>query len=107
MDRLRLNSIFPPLATTHTSAENVSSPNRCLTKRPLCDGNGHPTSVNEKDATGGASNTEVKFYRLIGADHFAVYHNANLSQYNPNFNSTTGVLSNDIVWNFFAAHPKP
>jgi polyhydroxybutyrate depolymerase len=77
------------------------------TTTALCDVNGNPTSVNEKDATGGALNTEVKFYRLIGADHFAVYNNANLSSYNPNFNSTTGVLSNDIVWNFFAAHPKP
>jgi polyhydroxybutyrate depolymerase len=77
------------------------------TTTALCDSSGNPTSVNEKDATGGASNTEVKFYRLIGADHFAVYNNANLSTYNPNFNSTTGVLSNDIVWKFFAAHPKP
>ncbi|HTC92508.1 MAG TPA: alpha/beta fold hydrolase [Terriglobales bacterium] len=75
------------------------------TSTPLCNG-GNPTSVNEKDGTGGLSNTEVKFYRLIGADHFAVYNNADLSRYNPNFNSTTGVLSNDIVWKFFAAHPK-
>ena len=73
---------------------------------PLCS-NGNPTTVNKKDGTGGLLNTEVKFYRLIGADHFAVYNNANLSAFNPNFNSTTGVLSNDIVWNFFAAHPKP
>lgn len=29
------------------------------------------------------------------------------SRHNPNFNATTGVLSNDIVWKFFAAHPKP
>jgi polyhydroxybutyrate depolymerase len=77
------------------------------TTTALCDGNGNPTSVNEKDATGGASNTEVKFYRLIGADHFAVYNNADLSLFNPNFNATTGTLANDIVWNFFAAHPKP
>ena len=77
------------------------------TTNALCDGNGNPTSVNEKDATGGASNTEVKFYRLVGAGHFAVYNNADLSPYNPNFNSTTGVLPNDIVWKFFAAHPKP
>lgn len=77
------------------------------TTTALCNSSGHPTSVNEKDATGGASNTEVRFYRLIGADHFAVYNNADLSRYNPNFNATTGTLSNDIVWNFFAAHPKP
>lgn len=77
------------------------------TTTAICDGSGNPTTVNEKDATGGASNTEVKFYRLIGTDHFAVYNDAYLKPYNPNFNSTTGVFSNDIVWNFFAAHPKP
>jgi polyhydroxybutyrate depolymerase len=77
------------------------------TTTAICDGNGNPTSINEKDATSGASNTEVKFYRLIGTNHFAVYSNANLSSFNPSFNSTTGTLSNDIVWNFFAAHPKP
>jgi polyhydroxybutyrate depolymerase len=77
------------------------------TTAALCDGNGNPTAVNEKDATGGALHTEVKFYRLIGAGHFAVYNNAPLTPYSPNFNSTTGILTNDIVWNFFAAHPKP
>jgi polyhydroxybutyrate depolymerase len=77
------------------------------TAAPLCDASGNPTAVNEKDATGGLLNTEVKFYRLIGAGHFAVYDNADLSAYNPNFNATTGTLSNDIVWKFFAAHPKP
>jgi polyhydroxybutyrate depolymerase len=77
------------------------------TAASLCDAIGRPTAVNEKDATGGLLNTEVKFYRLIGADHFAVYSNTDLSPYNPNFNATTGTLSNDIVWNFFAAHPKP
>jgi poly(3-hydroxybutyrate) depolymerase len=76
------------------------------TTTPLCS-NGSPTSVNEKDGTGGLSNTEVKFYRLIGANHFSVYYNADLTLFNPNFNTTTGQLSNDIVWKFFAAHPKP
>jgi len=76
------------------------------TATPLCS-NGNPTSVNEKDGTGGLLNTEVKFYRLIGAGHFAVYDNADLSALNPNFNATTGTLCNDIVWKFFAAHPKP
>ena len=76
------------------------------TATPLCS-NGNPTSVNEKDGTGGLLNTEVKFYRLIGAGHFAVYGNADLSALNPNFNATSGTLSNDIVWKFFAAHPKP
>lgn len=76
------------------------------TSTPLCNG-GNPTTVNEKDGTGGLLNTEVKFYRLIGAGHFAVYNNADLSPYNPNLNASTGTLSNDIVWKFFAAHPKP
>jgi len=76
------------------------------TSAPLCNG-GNPTTVNEKDGTGGRSNTEVKFYRLIGAGHFSVYDDADLSSFNPNFNATTGTLVNDIVWKFFAAHPKP
>jgi poly(3-hydroxybutyrate) depolymerase len=76
------------------------------TSTSLCT-NGKPTAVNEKDATGGLLNTEVKFYRLMGTDHFAVYYDADLSPYNPNFNATTGIFSNDIVWNFLAAHPKP
>ena len=76
------------------------------TATPLCS-NGNPTAVNEKDATGGLSNTEVKFYRLIGAVHMTELFDADLSPYNPNFNATTGILSNDIVWNFLAAHPKP
>ena len=77
------------------------------TATALCDASGNPTAVNEKDATGGLLNTEVKFYRLIGAGHSAVYNNADLSAYNPNFNATTGTLCNDIVWKFLAAHPKP
>jgi hypothetical protein len=26
--------------------------------------------------------------------------------FNPDFNSTTGVTTTEILWNFFAAHPK-
>jgi polyhydroxybutyrate depolymerase len=76
------------------------------TTTSLCT-NGSPTNINEKDGTNGLQNTEVKFYRLIGAGHFTVYYDADLSSFNPNFNTTTGTLSNDIVWKFFAAHPKP
>jgi hypothetical protein len=27
--------------------------------------------------------------------------------YNPAFDSTVGVTTDDLIWNFFAAHPKP
>jgi hypothetical protein len=27
--------------------------------------------------------------------------------YNPHLNATTGVTTNDVIWNFFASHPKP
>jgi hypothetical protein len=27
--------------------------------------------------------------------------------YNPDFNSTTGVMEMDVLLNFFATHPKP
>jgi hypothetical protein len=26
--------------------------------------------------------------------------------YNPNFDETTGVTVNEILWNFFSTHPK-
>ena len=63
--------------------------------------------MTENDATQWVSNTEVKFYRLTGGDHFTANNNVNLGSCNSILNATTGVLTNDIIRKFFAVHPKP
>jgi polyhydroxybutyrate depolymerase len=80
------------------------------TPLPLCDAQGNITPVVEKDASGCKGNTEVKIYKLIGGDHAWNTGPMNdLSQvpFNPAFDSTTGITTRDILWNFFASHPKP
>ena len=90
-----------------------SSANSCSsfdTTSALCDAQGNITTVVEKDATSCEGNTEVKFYKLIGGDHewFSVPMNvAGQVPFNPDFDSSTGVITTNIIWNFFAAHPKP
>lgn len=90
-----------------------SSANSCSsldTTSPLCDAQGNITAVVEKDATGCSANTEVKIYKLIGGDHewYSVPMNVSgQGPYNPDFNSNTGIVTANIIWNFFAAHPKP
>ena len=79
------------------------------TTLPLCDTSGI-TAVYERDASGCAGNTEVKFYKLEGGVH--EWYNTSMNvpdllPYNPDFNDTTGVTTDDILWNFFASHPKP
>jgi polyhydroxybutyrate depolymerase len=77
---------------------------------PLCDAAGTITSLLEKDATGCGGGVEVKFYRLVGGAHEWYSLPMNVSgqvPYNPDFDSTTGVATNDILWNFFTAHSKP
>jgi len=74
---------------------------------------GSPTSLTLKDATGCNNGAEVRFYRLIGGTHnwyqvaLNVAPGTAAQPYNPNFNSSTGVTTNDILWNFFASHAKP
>ncbi len=92
---------------TGPSANNCSSFDN---PAPLCDSQGNISAVVEKDATSCRGNTEVKFYRLIGGTHtfYTVPMNVpSQAPFNPDFNSTTGVTTGDILWNFFAAHPKP
>jgi poly(3-hydroxybutyrate) depolymerase len=90
-----------------------SSANACCSLDgtvPLCDGQGNITQVVEKDATGCKGNVEVRFYRLAGGTHEWYLTPMNVAgqiPYNPDFDSTTGVTTNDILANFFAAHPKP
>ncbi|HEX7958342.1 MAG TPA: PHB depolymerase family esterase [Terriglobales bacterium] len=80
------------------------------TSAPLCDSQRNITSVLEKDATGCRGSSEVRFYKLIGGQH--LWYNVAMNvpgqtPFNPKFDSTTGVTTNDILWNFFASHPKP
>lgn len=87
------------------------SANGCTTNdtpAPICDATGI-TSVAEKNASGCAGGTEVKFYKLEGGVHdwYTVPMNVpGAVPFNPNFTATTGITTDDVVWNFFAAHPK-
>jgi polyhydroxybutyrate depolymerase len=92
---------------TSSIADNCSTFD---TVGPLCDSQGKITAVTEKDATNCRSNTEVKFYKLVGAVH--TWYNTPMNTpgqvpYNPKFTNSTGVSTDDILWNFFVAHSKP
>ncbi len=73
---------------------------------------GSPTSVMVKSATGCSTGTEVRFIRLVGALHgwsagqLNVPPGNHFRPYNSTLNSSTGTTTNDILWKFFAAHPK-
>jgi polyhydroxybutyrate depolymerase len=90
-----------------------ASANHCATfdtPAALCDAQRNITSVVEKDGTACDANTEVRFYRLEGGVHLWYNVPMNVSgqvPFNPSFNSTIGVTTDDILWNFFNAHPKP
>lgn len=92
---------------TGTSADKCSSLD---TTAPLCDSRGNISALVEKDATNCSGNAEVKFYKLIGGIHTWYTVPMDVSgqvPFNPDFNSTTGVKTRDILWNFFASHFKP
>jgi polyhydroxybutyrate depolymerase len=90
-----------------------SSANGCSsfdTTTALCDAQGNITAVVEKDAKSCKGSAEVKIYKLIGGDHewFSVPMNVSGDvPYNPDFDSSTGIVTTNIIWNFFASHPKP
>lgn len=70
---------------------------------------GQPTSVVAKEARGCEDHVEVKVYRLIGgADQWNLgpMNVPGQVPYNPDLNARTGVTTNDILWKFFARHPK-
>jgi len=78
------------------------------TTAPLCS-RGIPSAVTEKRAANCRSNTEVRIYRLIGGVHTwytQPMDDPNQVPYNPDLNGTVGVTTDDLIWNFFAAHPK-
>jgi polyhydroxybutyrate depolymerase len=92
---------------TAAAANNCSSFDTAL---PLCDAQGNITAIVEKDATSCRTNTEVKLFRLTGGQHN--WYNSSMNvpgqvPFNPRFDATTGVTTNDIIWNFFQAHSKP
>jgi polyhydroxybutyrate depolymerase len=70
---------------------------------------GQPTSVVAKEARGCENNVEVKVYRLIGGGdqwNLGPMNVPGQIPYNPDLNEHTGVTTNDILWKFFARHPK-
>jgi polyhydroxybutyrate depolymerase len=76
---------------------------------PLCDSQGHITPVTKKVARGCSANAEVRYYRLIGGTHTWNAVPMNIPgqvPFNPDFDATTGITTTNILWNFFAAHPK-
>jgi poly(3-hydroxybutyrate) depolymerase len=59
--------------------------------------------------TGGSSGAAMS-HRLLGGAHewyLTPINVAAQSPYNPDLNSTTGITTDDILWMFFEAHPKP
>jgi hypothetical protein len=55
------------------------------------------------------ANAEGRFYKLVGGTHTWNTIPMNVFgqvPFNPNFDGTTGITTRDIIWNFFAAHPK-
>jgi poly(3-hydroxybutyrate) depolymerase len=78
----------------------------------LCSG-GKPTTTSSKTASGCSSSVVVQQYELIGGIHkwytvpMNVAPGTSTQPYNSKFTTTTGLTTNDIIWNFFVAHPKP
>jgi polyhydroxybutyrate depolymerase len=76
---------------------------------PICDAQRNATSVTEKHASVCGGGAEVQFYRLQGGVHqwyLGPLNIAGQSPFNPDLTAATGVTTDDIIWNFFAAHPK-
>lgn len=87
--------------------------NRCrrATSNTFCTNLGRsPTNVTERQGTICNGRTAVTRYELIGGDH--EWYNIPMNDptktpYNPSFaNPLPGIVTDDILWNFFAAHPK-
>jgi len=103
----------PPVASQEETFNYWAGPsaNSCTTfdtTQPICDAQGNPTAI-EKRASGCSGGTEVRYYRLEGGVHLWYTVPMNVSgqaPYNPAFDATTGTTTDDILWKFFAAHPK-
>ncbi len=76
---------------------------------PLCDSQGIDTAVVDKVARSCRAGTEVRIYKLIGGRHAWYAGLLNMPgqvPFNPDLDATTGITTNDVIWNFFVAHPK-
>ena len=76
----------------------------------LCDASGNISTVTFKKASSCSSAAEVEIFKLQGGTHTWYLSQMNdpaRTPYNPSLDATTGTVTNDILWNFFAAHPKP
>jgi uncharacterized protein (TIGR03437 family) len=99
-------------ASQDTTFEYWSSYNGCTardTTSRLCNDAGPWPDVSGKRATHCLNNTEVRIYKLIGGVHTWYTQPMNDPKqvpYNPALDSTVGVTTNDLIWNFFATHPK-
>ncbi len=79
---------------------------------PLCSG-GKPSATISKTATGCSSSAVVQQYQLVGGIHKWYTVNMNVptgnstQPYNSKLTTSTGLTTDDIIWDFFVAHPKP
>jgi polyhydroxybutyrate depolymerase len=76
---------------------------------PLCDPEGNLTPVVTKRGQSCSAGTAVTLYRLLGARHNWYGTLLNVPgqvPFNPDLGASTGVTTNDVIWNFFDAHPK-
>ena len=88
------------------SGNSADTCSRFDTPAALCDGQGNITAVVQKDATNCSGSTEVKFYKLIGGIHTWYAAPMNVPgqlPFNPDFNSSTGIATRDILWSLFSA----
>jgi polyhydroxybutyrate depolymerase len=79
------------------------------TVMPLCDSRGSITAVLDKAASSCSAGAEVKLYRMIGGGHAWYASLLNIPgqvPFNPDLNMTTGVTTDDVIWNFFAPHTR-
>ena len=112
--------------TGTTRVMSGTSANACTsfdTTAAFCNGKPSPsnpdtqTTLDEKHATGCAGGATVQVYKLWGGTHVwypptVTFSNTNCTSgsnppCNRYLNSNTGTNLNDIIWTFFAAHPKP
>ena len=109
-----------------TSAQNnncsvLSTTSKFCTGAYDPSGWGIQTSLIEKHASSCSHGADVQIYKLLGGTHTyycsnnsgcsAVVHFNNsvcssTTPCNSNLNNSTGTTLNDIIWNFFVAHPK-
>ena len=102
----------PVVASQEQSFDYWMSSDACVsvdTTAPLCDAQRNVTGVPEKRASACSGGTEVQFYTLRGGVHqwyLSPMNVAGMVPFNPALDASTGVTTDDIIWNFFAAHHR-